>query len=118
VPVYCYTTKHGFTYDRVFAMGRAPKTVRTEYGVAQRDIGAEHRGFKHGEGWPMESDALGVNPDQVQEAQAEADRAGVPTEYNKDTGCAVLRSRGHRAKLMKELGYVDRDGGYSDACGG
>ncbi|MEE8466611.1 MAG: hypothetical protein V3S68_09055 [Dehalococcoidia bacterium] len=120
MPVYCYTTKQGFTYERVFPMGKAPKTVSTEYGTAERDIRAEHSGVKHrpGSGWPMESDALGVSPTQVAEAEAEARSLGVPTEYNKQTGCAKLRTRGHRTKLMNVLGYVDRNAGYGDACGG
>ncbi len=119
MPVYCYTTEEGFTYERMFPMGKAPKTVSTECGTAERDIRAEHKGFKStNSNWPMESDALGVNPVQVAEAEAEARSLGVPTQYNKENGCAMLKSGGHRAKLMKALGYVDRDGGYGDACGG
>jgi hypothetical protein len=64
--------------------------------------------------WPMYSDALGVNPDQIDEARAESVRMGVPTDFNKD-GQAILESRGHRKKYAEANGMYDRDGGYGDA---
>ncbi len=63
--------------------------------------------------WPILSEALGVHPEQVQEANQRNKAAGIAVEYNRK-GQAVIPSRGERRKLMDLEGVHDRDGGYGD----
>jgi len=81
-----------------------------------RDIVAEHtRQTKAGgSAWPIKSDAAGVHPAQVDSFQEQSAKMGVPTEFDKSTGQAIFRSRGHRAKYLKTMGIHDRNGGYGD----
>ena len=82
----------------------------------RRDLVAEHKGFKTTAGnWPMESDAAGLNPDQIPEAMAADRDLGVPTNYNPETGAAIFTSREHTAKYCKAHGLYDRNAGYGDA---
>jgi hypothetical protein len=62
---------------------------------------------------PVLSDALGVHPEQIKQAQEHSVRHGVPTEFTKD-GRAILTSRQHRRDYARLLGYRDLDGGYGD----
>jgi hypothetical protein len=83
---------------------------------AERDIVAEQQTnsiYTHPGNWPMKSDAAGVHPDQIPEAYAKSVKDGVPTQFTKD-GQAIFTSRGHRARYIKTIGMIDRDGGYSD----
>jgi hypothetical protein len=66
--------------------------------------------------WPRELDACGVNPDQVQAAEAEAAKRGVPTEYNKTTGNPIFRDQNHEKKFCKSFGYYNLNAGYGDAA--
>lgn len=66
-------------------------------------------------GWPLHSDALGVNPDQRQEAYEESVRMGVPTHFDEE-GCAILISRQHKRRYCEANGMFDRDAGYGDAA--
>jgi hypothetical protein len=96
--------------------GKAPDTITLEDGtVCKRNLGAEivGRGRRSGATWPMESDALGVHPDQVAEARKESERLGVPTNFTSD-GKAILESRAHRKAFAEALGFYDRNGGYGD----
>lgn len=63
--------------------------------------------------WPMTSEAAGVSPEQIPEAMEHDRKMGVPTSYTKD-GMAVYTDRRHRAKHLKAIGMVDRNGGYGD----
>lgn len=89
--------------------------------AARRRLDLERPGAQTS--WPhggLESDALGVHPDQAEEAMAHADRIGVPTEFDRETGCAIFRSRAHRKRYVDELNKPltvpihDLDGGYGD----
>jgi hypothetical protein len=62
----------------------------------------------------MKSDALGVHPDQVEEAYAESVQAGAPTEFDPKTGQAIIRDRHHRKRYAEAMGMYDIDGGYGD----
>jgi hypothetical protein len=65
--------------------------------------------------WPMRSDAFGVHPSQAAEAYRESVAAGVPTEFDPQTGQAVFRDRHHRRRAVEALSPMyDLDGGYSD----
>lgn len=70
-------------------------------------------GGQHSAGWPLYSDAVGVHPDQIPEAMAEARKHGVPTDFTPD-GKVVFTSPGHRRDYCKLYGYFDLNGGYSD----
>ena len=63
--------------------------------------------------WPMESESLGVHPDQVQEATEHARSLGVPTEFSADAN-PIFTSPGHRKAYAEALGYYDKNGGYGD----
>lgn len=69
------------------------------------------------DGWPLESDAAGVHPDQVNEAMVHAVSQGVPTEFNPKTGNPIFRSRRHRNDFLKAHGLRDNNAGYGDYAG-
>lgn len=62
---------------------------------------------------PMHSDALAVHPKQRAEAISDAEKKGVPTDFDKE-GRPIFPSRQHRNAYMRAYGYFDRDGGYGD----
>lgn len=62
---------------------------------------------------PHESEALGVHPDQVEEARESAKRRGVPTEFLPN-GNPIMRSRKHQRDYLKAYGFINRDGGFGD----
>ncbi len=64
-------------------------------------------------GWPMECEASGCHPSQVQEFQKMMADGGVPTDFT-DDGRAIYRDRSHRAKALRLRGIFDKDAGYSD----
>ena len=113
MPMYCYTTKAGQTVERFFAMGQAPQQVRVAGRRATRDFVAEGSKTHPAGNWPMYSDNLGVNPDQIPEVEAHSVAIGIPTHFNSE-GQAILTSPGHRKRYAEALGFFDRNGGYSD----
>lgn len=64
--------------------------------------------------WPMESEALGVAPQDAPRAMAEDRRLGVPTDYSRE-GNPIFNSAKHRKQWCKAHGYHDRNAGFSDA---
>lgn len=83
--------------------------------MMRRDLIAEHGKTKDTpSNWPQESDAAGVNPEQIPEARAYARERGVPTEYNPETGAAIFTGRNHRKEFCRISGLYDRSGGYGD----
>lgn len=62
---------------------------------------------------PILSDAMGIHPDQRQEAYEHSVRHGVPTAFTQD-GRAILTSRQHRRDYARLIGMRDLDGGYGD----
>ncbi len=65
--------------------------------------------------WPMESEAMGVAPEQAREAHQEAVAHGVPTEINPRTGNPILRDKDHARRYQRALGFHNRDASYGDA---
>lgn len=59
-------------------------------------------------GWPILSDAMAVHPLQVQEAEADAARKGVPTQFETQYGRPIFRNREHRRQYIKKYGIIDR----------
>lgn len=64
--------------------------------------------------WPMKSDAMGINPNDAAEAEAVLQQAGIPTEFDRETGQAILTGPAHRKRLAEHYGFYDRNGGYGD----
>lgn len=110
MPIYCYTHK-GRTLEEMFPIGKAPPAIEREGEVYERNIQAEHGPQIVGDLWPLYSEAAGVHPDQVQEAQANWAKKGVPTDFTPD-GRAVFRSKSHRRDFLKAAGMHDRKGYY------
>lgn len=108
MPVYCYVTKKGRVFDRVFAVGQAPKTIMLDkHTVARRCFQAEGTSVPAKRGWPMTCVASGVNASQAGELRDFLSRKGVPTEVTSD-GDPVYRDSKHRKKALKARGFVDR----------
>lgn len=116
MPTFCYTNESlGVTLEEVFPFGKEPpKTITREGRKFKRDLAAEWRGQPSQAGeWPILSDAVGVHPSQVKEAEAHAAKHGIPTEFTPD-GRAVLRDKHHRKRYCELIGFFDRNGGYGD----
>ncbi len=108
-------------YERSFAS--APEKITggrcPECGSAAtfRDYRTEQGGQRSGtHGWPKESWAAGINPEQVPEAEKHCADNGVPTKYNPRTGDPIMESRSHRKRFHELMGIADRDAGYGDAA--
>lgn len=114
MPIYCYSNTKGAVFEAYYPMGQAPEVMRRKGVLYRRDFQAEHANTRPPGNWPMESDALGVNPEQVAEANAHSIAIGVPTEHNPVTGCPILTSPEHRKRYARALGFHDRNGGYGD----
>jgi hypothetical protein len=63
--------------------------------------------------WPIYSDAMGVNPEQIPEAIEKMEQAGVKMEYTGE-GEAILTGPAHRKAAARVAGLFDRNGGYGD----
>lgn len=117
MPTYCYTcTDCGTELEDCCAMEARRPTLTCPHCGAQapRDFMREHTHMRtFPANWPMESDALGVHPNQVEDARRESERLGVPTDFTRD-GRAILVSPAHRKRYARALGFHDRNGGYSD----
>jgi hypothetical protein len=61
----------------------------------------------------LRSDALGVHPKQVEEANERNRQHGIGTRYEPD-GTAVIPDRADRRRLNRLEGFHDKRGGYSD----
>lgn len=68
-----------------------------------------------GRGYPMLSDAAGVNPSQIKAEQRFLESRGVKTEFTRD-GAAIFRDRKHRKEHLRAVGMFDKSGGYGDAA--
>jgi len=115
MPFYCFKTKDGYVHEKNFSIDKKiPAYIIVKGQRAYRDMPSEHNGFKNTPGnWPQLSDAAGVAPSQVMEAQAEMTKAGVPTDYTED-GRAIFRNRKHRKVALRAMGMYDRNAGFGD----
>ena len=115
MPIYCYVPKSGKKgkiVEQLHAFGKAPAEVTIDGIVYERSIAAEQSGrVRPGDLWPLLSDAAGVHPDQVQEAQKTWAAKGIPTEFTPD-GQAVFRSPQHRKQFLKAAGLHDKAAYY------
>lgn len=115
--VYCYRCeecKFGFTQIVPMSDQREVENCPQCGGNSTRDFLTEHGSTVHIPGnWPMASEALGVHPDQIGEATAEAVKHGVPTDFDRH-GRPIFTSPQHRKRYCEAHGYYDRNGGFSD----
>jgi len=63
--------------------------------------------------YPYESEAMAVDPEEIPRAMAIARAHGVATNYNPNTGCAIIESPGHRTRHMRAVGFYERNS-YTD----
>jgi hypothetical protein len=65
--------------------------------------------------WPMRSDALGINPEQIPEQMAEDKRNGLDLEYDKVTGQCIIPGPSMHKKACIANGFFQKNAGYSEA---
>lgn len=129
MPIYCFKREdNGAIIEQHFAMGKAPKYI--EFDVfhavdanqsfeqkrvrANRNIVAEHKKSKprNAGQWPRESHAFGCATHQAEEFTKRTAAMGVPTEFSKETGCAVITSVSHQRKLLRAMDMHNKDAYY------
>lgn len=123
MPVYCYIDEEtGEIVELMMSVAEMERKQGPDGRITlpggrtgKRSISSEHRQHRDTPGnWPMWSDALGVNPDQIGEAVANDRKHGLNSEYHPETGCVKLESPTHRRRVARALGFHDRNAGYSD----
>lgn len=78
-----------------------------------RDFASDHAHSPKASNWPLLSEAAGVMPWQVGEANSLNKSRGVDLQYAAD-GRAIFRDRAHRKQALRQLGMHDKQGGYGD----
>lgn len=61
---------------------------------------------------PFESDALGVNPDQIAQASESLRKAGLAVDFNEKTGAAIITSDKQYRAVAKAVGLFNGRDGY------
>jgi len=122
MPLYCYydpDTDERFelfmSIEEMLERGDDDAAIEHEGRYLRRDFVRETGGVIN-TAWstPLESTAMGVHPDQVDDAIKDLKEKGIRgVEFTKD-GNVKFASRGARRRYCESLGYVDRDAGYSD----
>ena len=113
---YAYACQCGNKKERVCSLSEFKETIRCPEckGKMHIDIVAQQRSVRPNcMNWPMESDALGVAPEQAKEYAEYLRERGVPTEINSE-GNPILTSREHRRRVCEATGAYDRNAGYGD----
>lgn len=80
----------------------------------RRIIASDGRGKVNKTGnvnWPYASEALGVSPDQIDEARAELAAHGLSVDFTPD-GCPIATSARHFHKIAKAMGVFHGAHGY------
>jgi len=119
MPVYCYTSKGGYTQELKFERGKAPDKVEIDGLILYRNYQFERvqgivknaipsRVSRGKAKWPMEPCVgSGVNANQAQELRDFLAKSGVPTEVTND-GDPIYTSPEHRRKALKARGLYDK----------
>ncbi len=118
MPTYDYKCQEcGWKFEEIQPMSSEPYAICPKCdGAAKRQLSRNVRllGLESGRaGYPYHSDAMGVHPDQIPEAQAACQKKGLDTQYDKE-GCPIIRSRKHFKKHAEAFGYYARNAGYGD----
>jgi putative FmdB family regulatory protein len=96
MPIYCYQCRCGHSFEQVRPMSESGKAMRCPEckRSAPRDIGAENRRHRTPKDacWPLRSEALGCQPDQVPALQKELKEHGLPGKVYSD-GTVEVSSR-------------------------
>lgn len=111
---YCNEAETVFV-DMEFPSCKAPDTVQHKGQTLHRDFVARGHQKNHKNLWPLRSRGLGVGVDQVDEAEKHCQEIGIPTDFDKQTGEAILNDNGHRNKLMDYYEIGDKDACYSQS---
>ena len=115
-PLYVYETPDGVQYERLFPIGKAPKTLtaRTDpersirKGVRATRVLAVHRQRAITGSWPILSNAMGVALGQQKKIQR---MFGEHHRFAPDAR-AIFESAEHRKRCLKDRGAFDRDAYY------
>ena len=107
------TLERVLTWSQYDGLERVGHLFRIEGRVVARDLRADMVGVPPTSGWPFESLAAGVAPQQVAEQRAELRRHGVDADHSR-SGNPIFRDRAHRKKCLTALGMHDKDAGYGD----
>ncbi len=117
MPIYCYSTEEGDSFEVNFKMGDAPEKIHmSRGGFAWRDRNAEHVGqiaIVKGTSnpvkrpWPQRCCASGVHVDDGPELAKHLRDRGCPTEVV--GGDPVYTSAAHKRKALKIRGFVDKN---------
>ncbi len=72
-------------------------------------------GGSHPSCWPMRSNALGINPEQIEEQQLADREMGLNLTYDPKTGECIIPDQTTFKKACVANGVHHRNAGYSDA---
>lgn len=119
MPRYSYVTKSGDRFELVMTIAEMQRRQKPDGSITAvvngrrlrgtRDYGGDLStvGTPAKSGWPLHSEAAGVWPGQVKEAEAHAASVGVPTKFD-GQGRAVFTDPAHRRRFLKAHGLHDR----------
>lgn len=107
MPTYCYETVDGEMVERFFHRAdKRPAAITLEDGRrARRSLVAEHakgRPVRHGK-WPRKCTAMGVHPNQVDEAM----RRDPEAKFDRKTGECIFDNPQHERRVLKNAGFVN-----------
>ena len=123
MPLYCYyDPETGEQFELLMsieereAMSDEDAAITHKGRYLRRDFVRE-TGGRINTAWstPLVSVAMGVHPDQVEEATRDLKERGIRgVEFDRKTGDCKFASRGARRAYCESLGYIDNDAGYRD----
>lgn len=125
MPIFCFTHPKRGTIEHYFPIGTNPLLVKRDGVVYTRDMNAEAGTMtvsgkamriktgkkvqrRPGSTYPRKSDALGVNPDQIDEAEAADRKHGLNSTYDRETGELIIPDKGFERAYMKHHGFIDK----------
>ncbi len=105
--------------EKEFPCGKAPDRLIHKGRVYENSIAAGIRsaGRTKAGKWPMWSDALGVNPDQVPSEIERLGKHNIPAEFDSE-GRMKINGPRHQTEVCRNLGMVNKDGGYAETYEG
>ena len=63
--------------------------------------------------WPILCDAMGVSPEQCEEAEQKMSDRGVVVQYDRETGCPIITSEG-QYKRMRRIAGLHHKSSYTE----
>jgi len=108
MPTYCYRGEDGEVMERVYPMGKAPKSF-VKFAVKYvRDYHAESVAVPQPSCWPMEPCySSGVHPEQAQELRDHFKKHGLNVQVNSN-GDPIYESAAQRKRALACRGLHDR----------